>query len=263
MGSVTSPKAVPVPQDITAAWCSKFLLKKVKSATIVKQYHGTASKLIVSLTYGDGIAGPRSICVKGGFNADLMAQMPVVKFVIRREAEFYYYLVDLRLPRPYLCPTDIVNGQGIVVMEDMSADTELGSPLKVRIHDKSRLTGSDDLAANPYKSMVLALLSPAAFTDRFVEGSRPPIPAKLNDRERVIATFRTLWYDTSAGHSKFRCLIHGDPHAPSTFVRAGGLSGFLGWQGLCFGHPFHDLAYFLVGALIIADRCAHQRRALI
>lgn len=146
MGSVTSAKAVPgaininealplVPEDITAAWCSKVLGKSVKSAVITKEYHGTASKLIVELTYEKDNAGPSSICVKGGFNPDLLAKMPMVKFVLRREAEFYYYvapLVDLRLPKPYFCTTDTVNGQGIVVMEDLPDDTEFGSPMKVR-----------------------------------------------------------------------------------------------------------------------------------
>ncbi|KAK6842748.1 kinase-like domain-containing protein [Apiospora arundinis] len=300
MGSVTSAKAVPgaininealplVPEDITAAWCSKVLGKSVKSAVITKEYHGTASKLIVELTYEKDNAGPSSICVKGGFNPDLLAKMPMVKFVLRREAEFYYYvapLVDLRLPKPYFCTTDTVNGQGIVVMEDLSDDTEFGSPMKpwkvdtvrsnveqlAKLHagtwnpDESKfpwLTGSDDLGANPYKSMILALLSPAAFADRFAEGSRPPMPDKLNDRERVVAAFRTLWHDTSAGQSKFRCIIHGDPHVANTYIRGGmdgdGEPGFLDWQGLCFGHPFHDLAYFMIGALTIADRRAHEK----
>ncbi|KAK8050307.1 kinase-like domain-containing protein, partial [Apiospora phragmitis] len=72
-------EALPlVPEDITANWCSKVLGKTVKSAVITKEYHGTASKLIVDLTYEDGNDGPGSICVKGSFNTDLMAKMPVV-----------------------------------------------------------------------------------------------------------------------------------------------------------------------------------------
>ena len=88
------------------------------------------------MTYEGDSVGPSSICVKGGFNPDLLAKMPMITFVLRREAEVYYYvapLVDLRLPIPYFCTTDTVNGQGIVAMEDLSADTEFGNPMKVRI----------------------------------------------------------------------------------------------------------------------------------
>ncbi|KAK7954060.1 hypothetical protein PG996_014946, partial [Apiospora saccharicola] len=133
-GAININEALPlVPKDITAAWCSKVPGENVQSAVIAKEYHGFASKLIVNLTYEEGSAGPSSICVKGGFNPYLLAKMPMVKFVLWREAEFYYYvapLVDLRLPKPYFCTTDTVNGQGIVVMEDLSADTEFGSPMK-------------------------------------------------------------------------------------------------------------------------------------
>jgi aminoglycoside phosphotransferase (APT) family kinase protein len=61
-------------------------------------------------------------------------------------------------------------------------------------------------------------------------------------------------------------LLHGDPHIGNTYVCAGigeeDTVGFLDWQVARRGNFSVDLGYFLQGALITADRRAHERELL-
>ncbi|MGH9088559.1 MAG: phosphotransferase, partial [Acidimicrobiales bacterium] len=57
-------------------------------------------------------------------------------------------------------------------------------------------------------------------------------------------------------------LLHGDAHPGNTYVTAGGDVGFLDWQLARTGHWSHDVGYFLVGSLDVADRRRHERNLL-
>lgn len=70
------------------------------------------------------------------------------------------------------------------------------------------------------------------------------------------AGFKALWQATD---HRFRCIVHGDPHVGNTFITSEGEPGFLDWQGLHIGSAFHDVAYFIVGALKIEDRLKYER----
>lgn len=52
---------------------------------------------------------------------------------------------------------------------------------------------------------------------------------------------------------------HGDAHLGNTYLDAHGQPAFLDWQCIHFAPPLHDAAYFLAGALTVADRRAHER----
>lgn len=139
-GDFDSAEALPIlPEEITAQWLSNALGLNVKSVNIIQAIHATASKIIIGLTYDEASLvsddAPKTLCVKGGFNPQLMALHPAVMGVYRREAEFYYYVaphVNMRLPLIWYCGTDTVNGQGIVIMADLSNDgTVFGSATEV------------------------------------------------------------------------------------------------------------------------------------
>lgn len=57
-------------------------------------------------------------------------------------------------------------------------------------------------------------------------------------------------------------LLHGDPHVGNTYVCADDELGFLDWQVVHIGNPSLDVAYFLQGALEVADRRAAERSLL-
>jgi aminoglycoside phosphotransferase (APT) family kinase protein len=57
-------------------------------------------------------------------------------------------------------------------------------------------------------------------------------------------------------------LLHGDPHIGNTYVLPNDDIGFLDWQVLRRGNWSHDVGYFLVSALTVADRREHESQLL-
>ncbi|KAI1075875.1 kinase-like domain-containing protein [Whalleya microplaca] len=294
-GSLNSVEALPVtPEEITATWCSKILGRQIQNVTIAHIIHGTATKLLLDITDTSPPGDPssktqrRRICLKGGFDPQLRAQYPGLNATYRREAEFYYHIApaaspSLRLPRVWYCGSDTVTGQGVVALADLAADgCAFGNPVTPWPVDRAR-AGVAQLAAlhartwdatverfpwlaggieaNPCRAIVRELLGPAAWARRFAEGERPPVPPHLADRTRMVAAFEALWRSADAGSGsgvRLRCVVHGDAHLGNTFVTAAGEPGFLDWQGVHLGSPFHDVAYFVTGALGTADRRRHE-----
>lgn len=277
----------PLPltvEGLTASWFSKILGKQVKEASIVETMHGTASKILVQLDLedadaaaGDSEAPPTRVCVKGGFNPALVALHPSLLAVYRLEAEFYYYLgptVNMRLPKTWYCGTDVVSGQGIVVLADLKAEGyTFGDPLEAWPVDRVR-AGMEELATLhartwggkpadfPWfkpefslRDVITSMLGQEEWDKRFLGDARPPVPDHLVDRERIIAAYKTLWQTTD---SKFHCIVHGDTHIGNTFITPAGEPGFLDWQGLHAGSAIHDVAYFIGGAMDVEDRRKHE-----
>lgn len=122
--------------DITPAWCSKALGLPVTDATLIRVRHGASSIAIMELSYESGTTpGPKRVCVKGGFNPELIAVAPSLTATYRREAEFYHDIVpkiNMRLAKTYYCATNAGdNGQGIVIMEDLTdGRNTFGTPLE-------------------------------------------------------------------------------------------------------------------------------------
>lgn len=57
-------------------------------------------------------------------------------------------------------------------------------------------------------------------------------------------------------------LLHGDPHPGNTYALPGQLTGFYDWQLVRSGNWAHDVGYFLVSSLDVAERRAHERELL-
>jgi len=57
-------------------------------------------------------------------------------------------------------------------------------------------------------------------------------------------------------------LLHGDPHPGNTYGLPDGTTGFYDWQLIRSGTWAHDVGYFVVSALTVADRRAHERELL-
>lgn len=57
-------------------------------------------------------------------------------------------------------------------------------------------------------------------------------------------------------------VLHGDPHPGNTYAMADHHTGFYDWQLARTGSWSHDIGYFLVSTLEIADRRAHDKELL-
>lgn len=277
-GDLGSKRQLPTTVgELTAAWFSHALDREVTGVAITKEIHGTASKISVELTYVDAQgAPPARLCVKGGFNPDLMKAFPAVLICYRLEAEFYYHIAPtaaMNLPRVYYCGTDTVNGQGLVVMEDLAvSNTTFGSVLEPWTPERVR-EGVQELAllhartwgarledfpwyeSNGLREAMENLWAPEAWHQRFFTDACPPVPDDLKDRARIVAAFHTLWRTEDP---RFRAIVHGDSHVANTFMSASGRPGFLDWQAFHPNSALHDVPYFITGALTIEDRRQHE-----
>lgn len=284
-GSFNSNEPLPVePSQVTNEWCSQALGRTIRHVSIVKEIHGTASKIVVELTDNDGDVSsyPKRMCLKGGFNPQLLAIHPVLYLTYRREAEFYYHIaptVDMQLPQAYFAGSDVVTGQGLVAMDDLTVrGCTFGNPMeswpveRVRagvhelaaLHAKTWAAPKEDFpwlyaSQNPLHGILLSLFTEEAWAIRFAEGERPPVPGEMTDRVRMEAAFTKMWKMTNPDHI---CAIHGDAHLGNTFITPAGAPGFIDWQGLSVGSCFHDVAYFISGALTIEDRRNHEDELL-
>ncbi|KAI0896671.1 kinase-like domain-containing protein [Annulohypoxylon nitens] len=285
-GVLNSNEPLPIiPQEITPKWCTEILGGKVKTVTIAKEIHSTASKILVDLTYegeNDTDEQPSSICVKGGFNKALVELYPSLLWTYRREAEFYFYIgpiINMNLPKIWYCGTDTVSGQGLVVMDNLiSQGCSFGDPLqpwpveRVRagveqlaiLHAKTWgakeegfpwLAADKEMGGNPLQAMVSSLLQPGPWEVRFKNSAAPPLPESIANRERLERAFKIMW---ATENPQLRCVIHGDSHIGNTFITADGRPGFIDWQGPHAGVNVQDLAYFVTGVMTIEDRRSHE-----
>ncbi|KAH8681871.1 kinase-like domain-containing protein [Xylariales sp. PMI_506] len=239
IGMFNSAEPVPlITDDITAAWLSKVLGVKVEAVKINRIMHNTSSKVLIGVEYG----------------ADVTTEIPTrlveMKATYRREAEFYYYIApttDMNIPEPWYCGTDTVNGQGIVIMSDLTVDdVAIGEVLKTW-----GCTGSehDFLAAENMGGL--------NYARQFGQGRGPPVSEQLRDRESVLAAWRTLW---KTSDPRFRCFVHGDCHIGQTYITADGQPGLLDWQGAHINSALHDVSFFINGILSIEDRRANDKQ---
>ncbi|KAG9498145.1 hypothetical protein J7337_011040 [Fusarium musae] len=129
-------KALPLTvDDLTKQWFTQILKKPVKDVKVIEIIHGTASKVSINPTFqNDTDDSVSNVCVKGGFNPDIREPLPFLYAIYRLEAEFYYYLAPkLKIPLPPVlyAGIDTVNGQGVVVMADLKAQScTFGNPLE-------------------------------------------------------------------------------------------------------------------------------------
>ncbi|KAI1120253.1 kinase-like domain-containing protein [Nemania abortiva] len=264
----TPPKLPSVIGEITREWLSSVLGVEVKSVHRTREIPGTATKLYLTAKNDDG---ERKLCIKGGFNPAFMAQMPWIVMIYQREVEFFNriapMLKDMDLPTAWWAGH--TPQQGIVIMEDLGArGCQFGNPVETWPVDRVRL-GVEQLAAlhartwgvrasdHPWLTSDYdqALLTLMQTYNAVVNGAdRPIIRLYLRNQERVTAVLKKHY---ASRNPKFQCLLHGDAHLGNTYLEDGA-PRFLDWQMIHIGSAFHDVAYYIAGALTTKDRRAHE-----
>lgn len=264
-------------QELNATFLGEALGRKVSGLTQSGAIRGTGTKVFFDVSYADDEPGvPASVCVKGGFGEQVRSFGVAEAYVL--EAIFYGEIADrteLRLPTCHYAAIDDARTQGIVVLEDLrTGGYTFGEPTRPwqpeavaagleqqAIWHAATWGRALDLAVG---SSSVRAAAPVLFSDAHVQRQRavPELSAlfaHLPDASGFAKAFDALWvWDDAQEH----CLVHGDAHVGNTFLDAAGAPGFLDWQCPCLGPWSYDVAYFMVGALEIADRRDHQEELL-
>jgi hypothetical protein len=269
-----------VPEELTADWLSAALGREVTAVETSEIVWGTATKVRLNVSYADepdAWGPPAALCAKGGFDERLRGYDLAPAYLL--EASFFGDLapeLDARLPRCWYAGLDPEHGQGIVVLDDLVATgcsfgepTEAWSPdrvsagLEVQARWHAQTWGSSPgnrdwltVGSSSVRAAAAVLLGSQHWEQHFAQEGAPALPASLRDSAAIKRAFEGLWSADDAGAN---CLAHGDAHIGNTYVDADGNPGFLDWQAVCLGPWSYDVAYFIGGALSVADRRAHER----
>ncbi|KAI6080820.1 kinase-like domain-containing protein [Hypoxylon rubiginosum] len=264
------------PQEISSTWLNNVLCQNIQhfevTSTVLDQ---TAGKVFVTIEYDDGSRD--KLCLKGSFSPDRMAMKGYGKLLAAmytREVDFFTHvapaLTTIRLLKVWWAGANIEQLQAIVVMGDLREEGyRFGSALEAwpigrvaagveqlaALHADTWNKSMEDypwLTSN-YEEVMIGLTEN---WDQVVLGpGRPPVPASIKNKEQTVAAMKKHF---ATKNPQFLCLVHGDPHPGNTFIDKDDKPGFLDWQTVHIGSAFHDVAYFVVGALSIEDRRKYE-----
>ncbi|CAF3518259.1 unnamed protein product [Fusarium graminearum] len=268
------------PDQVTVSWLSKVLGHNIKSAELTQSIlNATASKLFFTIEYQDdnnNADRPKNVCLKGGFNPAMMAVEGYKDMLIAaytNEARFFSLVAPnlSHISLPKIWWTGVEEEQGILVMEDLNhSGFTFGNPQEVWPVERLK-AGVEQLAAlhastwgyssekypwitPSYEGMIMGLTE--MWDDQILGADRPPCPDVIKkSQERTVSAIKKHF---ATKNPKFICLIHGDPHTGNTYSNKAGNPRFLDWQTFHIGSPFHDLTYFIVGALSVEGRRTHE-----
>lgn len=265
-------------EDMTAALGRRCPGAVVEEMRLGRIGRGTNTGARVELGYRAG-AGPSSVFVKsGGRMFHRLALVCLGAFAT--EARWAEAGADLPLPhpRPYAGGVSWGRLATIVVLDDIAlvggepngATRPLGVPEVVsgleglaRLHARhwSRPLPPELSFLHHWRMPVpFAPLSLASLRtgmrrlEAGATGSSRPCPPELLERQ-----FRASARLAASGP---QTVLHGDPHPGNTYSLPGKETGFYDWQLLRTGSWSHDVGYFLVSALAVADRRGYERELL-
>ena len=295
---MTSP--LPLPgrvRDVTASWLNaalaqRFPSTRVQDMAVTEVIWGTATKIRVTVRYSpdsppDG--PPHALCIKGGLDerwvtkpVKLLSRVVGADFsaAYLAEARFYDRMsthAEVPLPRCYFAGTE-ADRQGIVILDDLvDLGVSFGDPTRSWPVDRvaaaleilaalHAATWGGTISDYPWLptrpvlgDLLKIMVSYPYWTTHFLLPGAPELPDELDDRRRVRAAMEKLF----AQHStESRCLTHGDAHVGNTCVAPDGAPTFIDWQSVYPGPPLDDVAYFVTGALSVADRRGSERDLL-
>lgn len=282
-GAIKLPVKV---EDITASWLTEALSSNYAGVEVVSldaevPVWGTGTKIRVRLQYNQaGIDQglPASLIVKGGFaeHRELMEDVYI------KEVRFYRDLrpkLDINVPACFFAAHDSSVHQHIVILEDLNLrNVDFCRVQKSLTFDQAQqfLDGQARYHARWWNAPALAdgeldwlqLWDPLPATaDGDYARSRlePDTWASITELPRAVGLPRQFldldWMERAlAKLSAFSreaqdcCFLHADHHLGNLYFDADGTAGVLDWQSPTKGHWSHDVTYFIVSALDIADR---------
>ena len=276
--------ALPARVDaITPAWLEAALRPafpglRVENAQIIQLIDGTAQKARFAMHYGAGPQGPPSLWVKGGFDAIGVSQGDA----FANETRFFAGVapqLDINLPDCWFAAIDESSNNGVIILEDLllrgctfgrateplSADAA-ADVLAMQARYHARYWGVGAVPGQPWLRPGGAIADTGMVGQYFAMWDRSsPLPrfetlsAAQRDRLRMQAALDALMVDL---RTRPIALLHGDSQGANLFFEADGRPGYLDWQHCMLGHWGFDLAGFLITAVTVEDRRAHERDLL-
>jgi hypothetical protein len=263
--------------ELTPEWFSAALGTTVSACETTHIVWGTATKVLMRLMLPDG---PRDVCVKGGFDERLQGYDLGTAYEL--EARFYGDIAStltVTLPRAHYAAFDAEQGQGVVILDDLvAAGCTFGDPEQPWAPDAvaaaleaqaawARQTwgastgpvASLDIGSTTVRDACAVLLSDEHIAAHFAQDGAPDAADELRDGARLRAAFAALWRRDAEGELT---LAHGDAHVGNTYIDRDGAPSFLDWQAICRAPALYDVAYFIGGALTVADRRTHEHALL-
>ena len=269
---------------LSAAICSQYSGVSIKGAATQHILWGTATKVLMELTYeGDYTAHglPTQVCVKGEFDEKMRAKFADVEVTgTQAEADFYNDLsagLGLPLIRCWFAGSE--PRMGILILDDWSklggtfgeptmpwSSEHVGRALDIlaRLHAMTWGKRFPNLAwlqvgSPAVRQYTSFLMSAEHWEEHFRKPEVFQLPSALADRELNLRGLHALWeYDDD--HAQ--CVVHGDAHLGNTAIDKDGAPFFIDWAGPSFSCWAQDVAYFVAGALSVADRRASEKDLL-
>lgn len=282
--------SIPLPvtvDDVDARFLTEALSINYPGVEVTSARHegilwGTGTKIKLRVEYnaaGQKAGLPPSLFVKGGFadHREMMQQCYVL------EVRFYRDILPklgINAPTAYFAGDDWERKQHIVIMEDLElrkvrfcrvqhpltfAQTAAHLDIIARYHakwwDSAAFQPGGELADLDLWEPLPADRAKGAYQwsrlvpDTWAGIMKLPrslaIPKFMHDRDRME---RALVQLTEFGKQGPLCFLHGDYHLGNLYFDADGTAGTMDWQSFRKGHWSHDMTYFMVSALDIADR---------
>lgn len=281
----------PLPrsvEELTPQWLTDALQRHcpgIRISTIAIEHiiWGTATKVLADVHYeGDyehfGI--PAKLCMKGEFDARLRQALGISMTGTQVEAAFYADLapkLGLPLARHWFAGSE--PGMGVLIMDNMAAmNFTFGTPTEpwsaefvskaldilAILHASTWARSFPEVSwlrvgSPAHRGYTEFLMSEKHWKEREADPEVYRLLPYLANRERCVRGWHALWqYD--ATHSQ--CLVHGDAHLGNTCIDPSGQPFFIDWSGPCISNWAIDVAYFITGALTVADRRAHEGELL-
>jgi len=278
------------PEEVTAGWLTEAFASnhpgvEVTEAITEAPVWGTATKLRVQLRYnaaGEAAGLPPSVIVKAGFaeHRELMSH------IYAKEVRFYRDLLPdlpINAPRCLFAADDAEHKQHLIILEDLDRRQARFCRVQKPLNYAQTAAFLDVIArytARWWNSPNLADMSlwhwdplPPGDEGVYQWGQLKPevwkhymqlprgaaVPTSLHDRDRMERALLKLQAFDREGPM---CFLHGDFHLGNLYHDADGTPGVLDWQSYCTGPWSHDVTYFMVSALDIADRRKWDRALL-
>lgn len=279
---------------ISAGWLTEVLSSRFVGVEVIGlevdiPVQGTGTKIRVRPRYNQaGIEQnlPASLIVKGGFAAHREA----MENVYDNEVRFYRDLLpklDINAPLCFFAGNDYDAKQHIVILEDLNLRNvnfcRVQKPLSyeqarqfldglARLHarwwnDPALTEGDlgwlglwDPLPESSNGDYARSRLEPDTWASIITLPRAVGLPQRFLDLEwmkRALARLSTFSQEASD-----ICFLHADHHLGNLYFDADGTAGVLDWQSPHKGHWSHDVTYFIVSALDIADRQKWDRALL-
>jgi hypothetical protein len=262
-------------RDLTPDWFTAALAVpggRVGSVELHDLADGTNARARAELTWSAG-DGPRRVFVKR--EGSLVNRLALTALGAREaEADLARSGLELPLEHPAFlaAATDRRRLAAVVVMADVTVHGGVSQAATTPLTPDqvaSGLAGLARLHAAHWERPLPAFVrpwrlgpawAPVAYAG-FVHGLRRtrrlgmPLPVSPGEVERGFRGWSRL------ARRGPQTLLHGDPHPGNTY-RLGDVTGFYDWQLVRSGSWAHDVGYFLVSSLDVADRRAHEHDLL-